>query len=396
MRTNQLIFRSLLLLLFACTFPVTIDAGTPSVRKSFSHTYPVEYADWANGFLAGNGKMGVIVFGNPLDETVIFNDRKFFMAASRERSFNKVSANDLQKIREYCAAEQWKEANDLANKVHGWKNGGEGDKHPGYEMLIHIPEGGAVRNYLRECDFRTGEITVKWTDNRGDWERKTFVSRKDNVIVQYLKAPGKGKMDCEIRLDTDPGMHFIPEMKFTNNSDADYLNIRINYAPNTKGAGYEGVTKVITDGEKSVSNGVLNVENARSVLLLTRMEKYYGDCETQWNKKALQAGLELLPTDYKVLLAGQIKTHGAIFDRVQLDWGADAADRALSNEDLLARQKTVDTPLPALWERIFDSGRYLYLSSSSETAAPDLLGLWTGDCRVGWSGYYHLDANLNL
>ncbi len=29
-------------------------------------------------------------------------------------------------------------------------------------------------------------------------------------------------------------------------------------------------------------------------------------------------------------------------------------------------------------------------------APPDLLGLWTGDTNVGWSGYYHLDANLNL
>ena len=397
MKTKKNIISYLVLLSLTCIFSETLSATAPSSRKSVSRIYPEEYKDWANGFLAGNGKMGVIVFGNPLNETVIFNDRKFFMAASYERSFNKVSASDLKKIREYCAEEKWKEANDLANEVHGWKNGGEGNKHPGFEMKIDIPEAGNVRNYIRECDFRTGEITVKWTDNRGDWERKTFVSRKDNVIVQYLKAPGKGKLDCSIRLDTNSGMHFIPEMKFTNNSTIDYLNLRVNYAPNTNGAGYEGVTKVIVDGgEKNISNGVLVVKNARSVLLLTRMEKYYDDCETQWNKKALQAGLNLLPSNYKTLLTGQIKTHQMIFDRVKLDFEANATERSMTNEGLLAKQKTLDTPLKALWERIFDSGRYLYLSSSSEFAAPDLLGLWTGDCRVGWSGYYHLDANLNL
>jgi hypothetical protein len=69
---------------------------------------------------AGNGKMGVIVFGNPLDETVIYNDRKFFLAASRERSFSTVSAADLERIRNFCAEEKWKEANDLADKVHCW------------------------------------------------------------------------------------------------------------------------------------------------------------------------------------------------------------------------------------------------------------------------------------
>ena len=175
------------------------------------------------------------------------------------------------------------------------------------------------------------------------------------------------------------------------------MNLRVNYAPNTNGAGYEGVTKIIVNGgEKTISDGTLTVKNAKSVLLLTRMEKYYSDCETQWNQKSLQSKLNLLPTDYTILLAGQIETHQAIFDRVQLDWGSDAADRALSNEALLEKQKRSDKPVAALWERIFDSGRYLYLSSSSETAPPDLLGLWTGDCHVGWSGYYHLDANLNL
>jgi hypothetical protein len=397
MEKNRLAISYLFLLLWGYIFPQTVEAASPVVRKGLSHTYPAEYKNWENGFPAGNGKMGVIVFGNPLHETVIFNDRKFFMAASHERSFNRVGTADLQKIREYCAAEQWKEANDLANAVHGWKNGGEGDKHPGYKMQIDISLDGTIRDYVRECDFRTGEIIVKWTDNRGQWERKTFVSRHDNVIVQYLTAPRKGILNCDIRLDIDSGMHFASNMKFTDASDTDYLNLRINYAPNTNGAGYEGVTKVIVNGgEKNISGNILTVKNARSVLLLSRMEKYYSDCETQWDKKYLHATLDSLPSSYNTLLAGQIKTHQAIFDRVRLDWGGTATDRTLSNEALLEKQKSLDTPLPALWERIFDSGRYLYLSSSSNTAPPDLLGLWTGDCRVGWSGYYHLDANLNL
>ncbi|MBW7457877.1 discoidin domain-containing protein, partial [Paenibacillus sepulcri] len=59
-------------------------------------------------------------------------------------------------------------------------------------------------------------------------------------------------------------------------------------------------------------------------------------------------------------------------------------------------QKASATPVPALYERMFYSGRYHLLGSSNDTAAPDLLGNWTGDSNVGWDGYYHLDANLNL
>ena len=71
-------------------------------------------------------------------------------------------------------------------------------------------------------------------------------------------------------------------------------------------------------------------------------------------------------------------------------------DRSLSNEKLLEIQQQSDYPVMALWERIFDAGRYYFLSSSSELTPPDLLGIWTGDCQAGWGGFYHLDANLNL
>jgi hypothetical protein len=318
-----------------------------------------------------------------------------------ERTFNQVSAEDLKKIRDYCAEEKWKEANNLADEVHGWKNGGEGNKHPGYKMLISIPEDGAVTNYSREVDFRTGEIIVKWTDNRGNWERKTFVSRKDNVIVQYITAPSNGKLNCDIRLGSDGGMN-LGGVTFTNNSTVDFLNLRAKYPSNTNDAGYEGVTRVISSGGQTSiyvagSGGrSLQIRDADSVILLTRMDKYYSDCESEWNKEILQSQLTSISTDYNTLLNGQKETHQAIFDRVNLDLDGSEAERALTNEELLNRQKASPIAIPALWERIHDSGRYLYLSSSSEVAPPDLLGLWTGDTNVGWSGYYHLDANLNL
>ncbi|MDR0431071.1 MAG: glycoside hydrolase N-terminal domain-containing protein [Tannerellaceae bacterium] len=394
---KKIVFGLLSILFFTCIGTIAVSAKNPVQRKSILFDYPKEYNDWPNGLMAGNGKMGVIVFGDPLNERVIYNDRKFFMAASNERTFNTVSAVNLKKIRDYCVEEKWKEANDLANEVHGWKDGGEGNKHPGYEMLIKIPASGEVKNYSRECDFRTGEIIVKWTDNRGNWERRTFVSRKDNVIVQYLKAPSKGKLNCLILLDTEEGMH-LSSLKFTNKSDVDFLNLRANYPSNTNGAGYEGVTRIVcSGGEKSMDDNRLNIKNANSVILLTKIEKYYSDCENEWNKKNLQSALTQLPsTDYNTLLQGQKETHQAIFDRIKLDLGAGNKERALSNTKLIEMQKQSSSAVLALWERIFDSGRYLYLSSSSDVAAPDLLGLWTGDSKVGWSGYYHLDANLNL
>jgi len=369
-------------------------------RAGISYSYPTNYANWENAFPAGNGNMGVMVFGNPLNETVIYDARSFNLAAdtnSYVRSFAQVSAEDLATIRSNCAAGNFAAANKLAVESAHYHGGGEGNRHPGYEMLIAVPEDGAVTDYSRVCDFSTGVITVKWHDNRGDWERKTFVSRQDDVIVQYLTAPTQGKLNCLVQLDTNPHMGLPSSMRFASLASADFLNLRAKYSPRTGDAGYEGVTRVVAvGGTRSVDGSVLNISNATSVILLTKIAKYYTNCVGQWDEELLQKELAKLPTDYNKLLKGQIATHGAIYKRVQLDLNASKEERAKSNEELLAEQKNSNVPVKALWERIFDAGRYYYLSSSSSNTPPDLLGIWTGDCNAGWGGFYHLDANLNL
>jgi alpha-L-fucosidase 2 len=375
-------------------------ASTYSQRIGFSYGYPTHYTDWQNAFLAGNGKMGIMVFGNPLNEAVIYNDREFNLAANTNslfRTFNQVSDSDLSAIRSDCIAGNFEAADELAASAPHWRDGGEQNRHPGFEMLIGIPSDGPISNYRRVCDFSTGEITVNWTDARGDWTRKSFVSRRDNVIVQYLAAPTKGKLNCSIQLTTDPKMNFPAGMTFEPLASPDFLNMRVAYPPGTGSAGYEGVTRVVAyGGSESVDGSILNISNANEVILLTRTSKYGTHCEQQWERKNLQKQLKAIPANYKTLLTGQIATHESIYDRVQLDLDANAADRAKPNEELLDMQKNSAVPVRALWERVFDAGRYYFLSSSDSNTPPDLLGLWTGDCNAGWGGFYTLDANLNL
>lgn len=382
----------------------TVTMFTPSnddsVRMGLSDEYVTNYSDWEDAFLAGNGKMGIMVFGNPLNDTIIYNDRGFNLAASTDapvRTFAQVSASDEATIRSNCVAGNFATADNLAVSSSGWNDGGEGSRHPGYEMLISIPQDGNISNYSRTCNFRTGEIAVNWADNRGRWARTSFVSRQDNVTVQYLPAPSNQTITCSILLTNDPGMDFPSGMTFTSLANTDFLNMRVNYPSDTGDAGYEGVTRVVhTGGTVSVNGSTLTISNATAVILLTRTAKYYTNCEDRWNREFLQNQLASLPTNYNVLLNGQLATHEVIYDRVKLDLNDSAADRALPNETLLKMQANSLTPVNALWERVFDAGRDYFLSSSSSNTPPDLLGIWTADCNAGWGGFYTLDANLNL
>jgi len=376
-------------------------------RKGVSYTYPRTYNKWMDGLLTGNGEMGAIVFGNPLNDTIIYNHRLFNLAATRQRSFNTISQPDLKRIRDACIAENWKLANDLAFDLKGWQSGGEGNKHPGFAMNIKTPAGGQITDYARTCDYTTGEISVNWTDGRGDWARTMFISRKDNVAVQRLTKPsGGGKLDCAIKLEITPEMGFPNGTTHTSTATLKsateaILNIRVLYASPaaTGNAGYESVTRVVAQGgtlSVDAQDGTLTVTGADSVILLTRMDKYYKDCQTEWAKETIQKALASVSADYNTLMAGQKATHGEIFNRVTLDLGASDKDRALPNEVLLKRQQSQSAPNLALFERLFDAGRYHYLCASGDLGPPDLLGIWAGDCNAGWGGFYHLDANLNL
>lgn len=401
-------------------------------RKGISYIWPTKYEEWADGFLAGNGTLGIIVFGDPLKETVIFNHRKFNIAATHPRSFSQVSAEDLEEIRKACAQGDFRRANDLADQTHGWQDGGEGNRHPGYRMKIEMDSAGTLKNYVRECDFRTGEIFVRWENECGSFCRSTFVSRKDDVVVQKIAGTQGQPFDCRLQLGVEAGMHLPEGMEFFQENAENFLIFRALYPEpeKTDGAGYEGITRVVIQGEEAkaavdgaqaaaaaIASGQTNdqpsmaaaitsgqaaiqpafrITGAKEVVLITAIHRQDKDCIQEWEKKLLQRKLQELPADYDRLLQAHLPLHQNIYDRVSLDLEASEADRNKSNEELLQQQKASGTLQTALLERLFDAGRYHFMCAAGENGAPDLLGIWTGDCNVGWNGYYHLDANLNL
>ncbi|GAA0428180.1 hypothetical protein Acor_66810 [Acrocarpospora corrugata] len=379
--------------------------GNPATR-ALSTSYPRAYADWEDGLLAGDGKQGIIAFGDPRDETVVFNDRDFFMARSQtrpHRTFNTVSQENIKKIRDLLIAGKYQEANQLAADVQGYQGGGEGSKHPGFKMTLQSPASGEVTNYVRSTDYASGVVSVNWTDDKGDWKRDAFVSQTDGVTVQHLPAPAGQRLDVKLGLSIDPGMNLLNKgVTYVNNSTVDYLNLRAKYPTGSYNAGYEGVTRIVTDGVKTMAGTDVQVTGATYVTLLSLTQRYDGTyeggvpAEQDWNKQLLQAKLAALSGDYQTLLTRHTTKHSELFNRVSVEFGASPTDRSKSNEELLAEQKSATTPNLALFERMFNSGRYHLIGSSSPTAPPDLLGNWTGDSNVGWDGYYHLDANLNL
>jgi hypothetical protein len=67
-------------------------------------------------------------------------------------------------------------------------------------MRLEFPKSASVKDYLRTVDFESTEVKVHWTDERGEWVRRTFTSRPDNLVVQWLTAPKGQSVNVRIAL----------------------------------------------------------------------------------------------------------------------------------------------------------------------------------------------------
>ena len=353
---------------------------------------------WTDGFVTGNGEYGAVVYGTPAEERVLLNHHRFVLPNGTHATQPPLIADRLAPVQDKALAGDYAGASSAF--AAAWTLRWTQTFHPGYELRLSSPAMSTADNYARITDFRTGEVTHTWTDVSGTWKRRVFVSRPDDVVVHEL-TPATGRtVDTTIRANT--ALEGAPnDVSFTGTATAGgsegHLTLRGIY-PTSQGAhGYEGVTRVVVTGSKAsvTTNGsALTVAKAAKVLLLTKLARY--ESAGEWNSDPLRTALAAVPADYATLLARHTPDHRALFDGSTLDLGVPAADRLLSASELTARQNgnraAVDL---ALLERMYDSGRYLFVSSTG-VLPPRLTGIWSGSWNGAWADDFTTDANVNL
>ncbi len=355
-------------------------------------------ASWTDGFLTGNGEYGAVLHGTPTLEKVVLNHHRFVLPNGTRGVQPPDLAGRLSTVQDMALAGDYSGASSTF--AGDWTLRWTQTFHPGYELQLSTPGMSTATNYARVTDFRTGEITHSWTDSYGTWKRRAFVSRADKVIVHEL-LPATGRtvdtvLSANTALDGVPGNVTYATTATVSGRDG-YLNLRGTYPAALGAYGYEGVTRVVVTGTKATvtaSGSTLVVAKASKVLLLTKLNRY--ETSTGWTSKPLQAALGALTADYTTLLGRHGPLHQAMFDGSSLDLNVSAADRRLSTSELTARQNSNRSVLDlALLERMYDSGRYLFVSSSG-VLPPRLTGIWSGSWTGAWADDITTDANINL
>lgn len=387
-------------------------AGSSPVKDFYSER-PAD--SWTEALVTGNGVMGAMVEGNPYSENITVNHADLYLPINPVM-MPPSQGKHLSEIRRMMMDGQYREAaqfvTDLANSE------GYNVKHATDPFVpafrISLSDAGksmggeadslSYRDYSRSVDFETGEVCVRWSDSNGRFERRTFVSRTDNVIVISLKAI-EGSLNTDIRLNRVLESDAKRRVKFRfDEKDRIDTVIRGGYEPflyyrakfqsphkssiHTGFEGYEGVLNIAhTDGDVSCNDGVLRLTGAREALLLVRVEMSEDFSRNQ--VKGMINAIESLPKDYDSLLSPHRQIHSDLFNRVSQHLDVDDSDRQLSSEELLKKGGSNQ----AVIERIFAAARYNVLSATGKHA-PNLQGIWGGTMTPSWSGDFTTNGNL--
>ena len=411
----------------------------------------IKNTDWREGMVTGNGENAVIESGNPVNDVLIYQNTKF-----NNPNDDLMDTPDLapalddmrQALMTLKEGEVWKITNTQAAKSVGWENWTcqyDYSFHPGPQMNMNIPAAGAVSDYKRWTNYETAEVGIQYADENSDWTRRTFASRKDNVVITYItKTPKDGavkdsdseKINMTLSLEEIANMQkesgTIPALQYKVivPDDASYIAQVAHYPllDNSilNNAGYAGVTKVIalggtqtktslpiTDTTRNVGeNAGIQISNASSVVLITKLDRdvnmgkldeFKGATENALMTRLLSDTTAVQTNysqngifDYDSALQAHKVLHAEQFDRVKMDMNGDPADRVLTNEELLAKQRANPDKLnKALIERAYYAGRYAEICSSGYSTSR-LGGIWTGVWNPNWQSDYTTDANVNL
>lgn len=394
----------------------------------------------SESLFSGNGAMTIELMGDPYSEQILFHHEELLMPWKRPLEAPQV-ADIFPQVRRMVLAGKDREAMELAlQRMNASPIKEDTQPHltvPAFLMRLDLPKAGSVRDYLRTVDFDSGEAKVHWTDERGDWVRQTFTSRPDNVVVQWLTAPEGRPLDVRISLQRSAGWTKVSSMDWgshpgigdtapdwaafspasrpqapapkgveANDVRQDFNEQRLIYKctldPTVDNSGYAAVVRVVRNGGSARMEGeTLVVENASSVMLLTRIEHFPEVSEG--NVESLRQALEGLAADYPALLERHRSVQSQVLNRVTVAFGG-SSQYGQSAEELLADQRSRPDYSSALLEKVFEMGRYWFIALSGKypsiadeinsTIDLQTAGAVQGDLREGTAAYFNWMESL--
>jgi len=366
---------------------------------------------WEEALPLGNGSLGAMVFGNPLNEVYQMNEETLWSGPMEERN-NPLGPAALPKIREAIDKGDYKLAESL------WKNNSQGPYTARYLPLANLllnmhSEGNDVDDFYRDLNISDATATVSYKINDVEYRRSSFISFPDRVMVIQLEADKKEAVSFDLGINSDLRYEtLIEDNKLILKGKAPHYVANRKYDPNQilysnekdgPGMNFEVHMLVIPQGGSIESNdSVLSLTNANSAtILLAAATSYHQDSFEQSSTDLTSAGkkaekylTKAQALGYKKLISRHKEDYKNLFDRVTLNLGEGKDELPINNRLAAFQNDDSDKSLIALY---YQYGRYLTIASSRTGSLPsNLQGIWNRHIQPPWGSNYTTNINTEM
>lgn len=367
---------------------------TLTFGKEYKLWYNAPATVWEEALPIGNGRIGAMVYGNPLQEVYQLNEESIWSGYPQDWN-NPKAANALPQVREAVDRGDYAKASEL------WKANAQGPYTARYlpmaNLMLDQLTRGEARNLYRELNISNALSTVTYEADGVKYRRTSFISYPDQVMVIKIAADRPQAVSLHIRLNSL--LRYTVQTKgektlILNGKAPAYVANR-DYDPHQvvyddkRGTQFKVQVELLPDGGHCEANdSVLTVRNANEVVLLLSAVTDFG------NKKMT---LKKCKRPYQELLQRHTDDHQQLFNRLQLSLGTENLQKEAlpTNERLKSfEQDPTDNGLTELY---YQYGRYLLIASSRPGGLPaNLQGIWNRHVQPPWGSNYTTNINTEM
>ena len=393
----------------APTTPTTPSIPPAPISAEHMLWYDSPAQAWEERLPLGNGRMGMAVDGDIVQEHIILNEISLWSGCEADYA-NPDAAESLPEIRELLKQGKNAEAQEVMYKRFVPKKPTEGGTYGSYQVLGQaivkhdIPSPENSDSYRRTLDLSTGTVTVTFKNDGVTYYRKYYASREDDVLIIEIGSSKKGAINFELLLDRagkcslaltddhllhmygslDSGMEGVEGMKYSS-----FANVLI-----------EGKNAIKTWGNMSSEDEYLNnkpfigASNADKAWVIISAATSYFE-EDNYKNRALSDIKAITKT--KNLHKKAIAAHQELYNRASLNISSNGNGSEFLPTDQRLKAYYAGSEDNALAALYYNYGRYLLISSTRPgSLPPNLQGLWANTFNTPWNGDYHTNINVQM
>lgn len=355
---------------------------------------------WEEALPIGNGRLGAMVFGDPINERIQLNDDSLW-PKDLGWEHPEGTPEDLKNIRKLLIQGEIQVVDSLLVEKFSRKTVVRSHQTLG-DLFINLNQN-SITDYKRSLNLNNAIASVEYKTEGFKVLQNAFISNPDQVLIIRLTSEHPKGLNGSIRLErpTDEGVAtaqtfskegmLIMEGEVTQRKGA--FDSKSN--PILEGVQFQTVISPKIKGgtiTETKNSFVLNAVKELELRIVSNSSYYHQDFKTQ-NTKQL-AALEV--KSIEKIRQSHVQDHQSLFNRVEFDLITDNSLQNRPTDQRLAAVKKGQIDLE-LQETLFHFGRYLLIASSREGTLPaNLQGLWNPHINAPWNADYHLNINLQM